>query len=176
LSDGSKRSGFYVSGALHAALLALLLVGFSQAPKFDDAAESIPVDTITQSQLNEIMHGERDAKPSNTPPTPPQRQLAAVDPTPPTPPEPPPDLRRVDGYPVLRRGLETSVPGLHMVGAPAAWSFGPINRFVSGSWFAGGAVAREIAGRASGRPLGGEAQCVRALFALICRRFDLRGA
>jgi leucyl aminopeptidase len=26
-----------------------------------------------------------------------------------------------------------------------------------------------------GRPLGGEAQCVRALFALICRRFDLRG-
>jgi len=99
LSDGSKRSGFYVSGALHAALLALLLVGFSQAPKFDDAAESIPVDTITQSQLNEIMHGERDAKPSNTPPTPPQRQLAAVDPTPPTPPEPPPDLRRVDDTP-----------------------------------------------------------------------------
>jgi hypothetical protein len=65
------------------------------------------------------------------------------------------DLRRVDGYPVLRRGLETSVADLHMVGAPAAWSFGPINRFVSGSWFAGGAVAREIAGRASGRPLGG---------------------
>jgi len=96
LSDGSKRSGFYVSGALHAALLALLLVGFSQAPKFDDAAESIPVDTITQSQLNEIMHGERDAKPSNTPPAPPQRQLAVVDPTPPTPPEPPPDLRHDD--------------------------------------------------------------------------------
>lgn len=65
------------------------------------------------------------------------------------------DLRRVDGYPVLRRGLETSVPGLHMVGAPAAWSFGPINRFVSGSWFAGGAVAREIAGRSSGRSAGG---------------------
>jgi hypothetical protein len=65
------------------------------------------------------------------------------------------DLRRFDGYPVLQRGLETSVPGLHMVGAPAAWSFGPINRFVSGSWFAGGAVAREIAGRSSGRPVGG---------------------
>lgn len=65
------------------------------------------------------------------------------------------DLRRVDGYPVLGRGLETSVAGLHMVGAPAAWSFGPINRFVSGSWFAGGAVAREIAGRSSARPAGG---------------------
>jgi hypothetical protein len=96
LSSGSEKSGFYVSGALHAALFALLVVGFSQAPKFDDAAESIPVDTITQSQLNEIMHGERDAKPSNTPPAPPQRQLAVVDPTPPTPPEPPPDLRHDD--------------------------------------------------------------------------------
>ena len=96
MSSGSEKSGFYVSGALHAALFALLVVGFSQAPKFDDAAESIPVDTITQSQLNEIMHGERDAKPSNTPPAPPQRQLAVVDPTPPTPPEPPPDLRHDD--------------------------------------------------------------------------------
>ena len=89
MSDGSEKSGFYVSGAMHAALLGLLVVGFSQAPKFDDAAELIPVDTITQSQFNEIMHGERDAKPSKTPPSPPQRQLAVVDPTPPTPPEPP---------------------------------------------------------------------------------------
>jgi hypothetical protein len=64
-------------------------------------------------------------------------------------------MRRVDGYPVLGRGLESSVSGLHLVGAPAAWSFGPINRFVSGSWFAGRALAREIAGRSSARPLGG---------------------
>lgn len=54
-------------------------------------------------------------------------------------------LRRVDGYPVLRRGLETSVPGLHMVGAPASWSFGPILRFVSGSWYSGRAVSASIA-------------------------------
>jgi hypothetical protein len=53
-------------------------------------------------------------------------------------------LDRVDGYPVLRRGLESSVPGLHFVGAPAAWSFGPILRFVSGSWYAGRAVARSV--------------------------------
>jgi hypothetical protein len=65
------------------------------------------------------------------------------------------DMRRVAGYPVLGRGLETSVPGLHIVGAPAAWSFGPINRFVSGSWYGGRAVAREISGRASARPVGG---------------------
>lgn len=40
------------------------------------------------------------------------------------------------GYPVLRGGMESSVPGLHVIGAPAARSFGPTMRFVSGSWFA----------------------------------------
>ncbi len=99
MSDGSEKSGFYVSGALHAALLAMILVGFSQAPKFDDAAESIPVDTISQSQFNEIMHGEKDAKPAKTPPAPAPRPMAEAAPSVPTPPEPPPDLRRVDDAP-----------------------------------------------------------------------------
>lgn len=55
-------------------------------------------------------------------------------------------IRRVNGYPVLRRGLESSVPGLHFVGAPAAWSYGPIMRFVSGSWYASKLLARSIRG------------------------------
>jgi len=54
------------------------------------------------------------------------------------------DVRRVHGYPLLRSGLETSVPGLHIIGAPAARSFGPTMRFVSGSWYAGRAVAQAI--------------------------------
>lgn len=54
-------------------------------------------------------------------------------------------LDRHAGYPVLRRGLESSVPGLHFAGAPSAWSFGPLTRFVSGSWYCGRAIAREIA-------------------------------
>jgi hypothetical protein len=54
-------------------------------------------------------------------------------------------LELAGGYPVLRRGLESSVQGLHFVGAPAAWSFGPILRFVSGGWFAGRSVAAGIA-------------------------------
>ena len=54
-------------------------------------------------------------------------------------------LELAAGFPVLRRGLESSVPGLHIVGAPAAWSFGPIMRFVSGSWYGGRSVARRIA-------------------------------
>jgi FAD-dependent urate hydroxylase len=45
-------------------------------------------------------------------------------------------IRSVNGYPVLDRGLETSLPGLHILGAPAAWSFGPLMQFVSGSHYA----------------------------------------
>jgi FAD-dependent urate hydroxylase len=50
-------------------------------------------------------------------------------------------VQRLNGYPVLRPGMESSVAGLHFVGAPAAWSFGPINRFVSGGWYTGRALA-----------------------------------
>jgi hypothetical protein len=53
-------------------------------------------------------------------------------------------IKRAGGYPVLGRGMESSVPGLHFLGAPAAWSFGPIMRFVSGGWYTGRALARTI--------------------------------
>ena len=57
-------------------------------------------------------------------------------------------IRRAGGYPLLGPGMESSVPGLHFLGAPAAWSFGPIMRFVSGGWYSGRALARVIAGPA----------------------------
>jgi hypothetical protein len=53
-------------------------------------------------------------------------------------------LEIVEGYPVLKRGLESSVPGLHFVGKPAAWSFGPLLGFVSGTEFASTEVVRHI--------------------------------
>lgn len=56
-------------------------------------------------------------------------------------------VRTVSGYPVLRSGLESSVPGLHFIGAPAAYSFGPIMRFVVGSWYAAPALTRRVLGR-----------------------------
>jgi hypothetical protein len=56
-------------------------------------------------------------------------------------------VRRAGGFPLLARGLESSVPGLHFLGAPAAWSFGPIMRFVVGSWFAAPSVLDAIRGR-----------------------------
>jgi FAD-dependent urate hydroxylase len=56
-------------------------------------------------------------------------------------------IRRVNGYPCLKEGFETSVPGLHILGAPAAWSFGPLMQFVSGTHYAGRALIHCIAGR-----------------------------
>jgi hypothetical protein len=50
----------------------------------------------------------------------------------------------VGGYPVLSDAFETSVPGLHVLGAPAAWSFGPLMRFVAGSGFAARSLARGV--------------------------------
>lgn len=61
-------------------------------------------------------------------------------------------VRRAAGYPVLGRGAESSVAGLHFIGAPAAWSFGPIMRFVSGGWYAGQSLARLVSGSADPRP------------------------
>jgi hypothetical protein len=51
-------------------------------------------------------------------------------------------IRRVDGYPELDTGFESSVPGLHFIGAPATHSFGPLVRFVAGTEFAARALVR----------------------------------
>jgi hypothetical protein len=56
-------------------------------------------------------------------------------------------VRRTDGYPLLGPGFESSVPGLHFLGAPAARSFGPVCRFVSGTPYTTRALARCIAGK-----------------------------
>lgn len=53
-------------------------------------------------------------------------------------------LQRLNGAPHLRRGLESSIPGLHFVGAAAASSFGPLMRFVAGAGYAARAVTQEV--------------------------------
>ncbi|MGA2418979.1 MAG: NAD(P)-binding domain-containing protein [Candidatus Acidiferrum sp.] len=53
-------------------------------------------------------------------------------------------LRVTDGFPHLTGGLESSVPGLHFLGSPAAWNFGPLMYFVAGTEFAAGKLARHI--------------------------------
>jgi cation diffusion facilitator CzcD-associated flavoprotein CzcO len=57
-------------------------------------------------------------------------------------------IRCVEGYPQLDAGFESSVPGLHFLGAPAAWSFGPLMRFVAGTDFTSRALTRGILGKA----------------------------
>jgi cation diffusion facilitator CzcD-associated flavoprotein CzcO len=55
-------------------------------------------------------------------------------------------LELSDGAPLLRDGLESSLPGLHFAGAAAVRSFGPIMRFVVGTWYAAPAIARRMTG------------------------------
>ena len=59
------------------------------------------------------------------------------------------DIDCVNRYPRLGRGFESSIPGLHFVGATAAWSYGPLMRFVAGTGFAASSLAQSlVAGRA----------------------------
>lgn len=60
-------------------------------------------------------------------------------------------IDRVGGYPRLRPGMETSVPGLHIIGSPAAWSFGPLMQFVSGTSYVSSTLLRHIGGRGAAR-------------------------
>jgi colicin import membrane protein len=99
-----SEPGVLLSSAAHAALLISMLVAFSNANRFDDAQETIPVDTITDAQFNQIMKGEKAAKTANAEPHPVADKVAEAEvpkPTPPTPqakvdvPTPPPPLKRL---------------------------------------------------------------------------------
>jgi len=57
-------------------------------------------------------------------------------------------IRRTERSPALSRHFESSVPGLYFMGTAAAYSFGPLFRFVAGAEFAVPVVARHIAARA----------------------------
>jgi FAD-dependent urate hydroxylase len=53
-------------------------------------------------------------------------------------------IRCIDGYPDLSMGFESSIPGLHFLGAPAAWNFGPLMRFVSGTEYSARGLTRFV--------------------------------
>jgi hypothetical protein len=53
-------------------------------------------------------------------------------------------VQTAGGFPVLSRGFESTVQGLHFVGKTASWSFGPLLCFVSGTEFAGGELTRFV--------------------------------
>jgi len=53
----------------------------------------------------------------------------------------------VQGYPVLSKAMESSIPGLHFIGAAAAESFGPLMRFVSGTGYCSRNLTRGVCGQ-----------------------------
>lgn len=55
-------------------------------------------------------------------------------------------IARHDGLPILSASFESSVAGLHFVGAPAVASFGPLLRFIAGAGFAARRITRSIIG------------------------------
>lgn len=59
------------------------------------------------------------------------------------------DIAHVNGFPRLTSGFESSVSGLHFLGAPSAWNFGPLMFFVCGTDYAARRLARFMASTAS---------------------------
>ncbi|MBN9219710.1 MAG: NAD(P)/FAD-dependent oxidoreductase [Mesorhizobium sp.] len=53
-------------------------------------------------------------------------------------------IARREGMPMLSAGFESSIPGLHFIGASAVGSFGPLMRFTAGTPFAARTVARFV--------------------------------
>ncbi|HEY6943710.1 MAG TPA: FAD-dependent oxidoreductase [Candidatus Acidoferrum sp.] len=62
-------------------------------------------------------------------------------------------IRSFQGFPCLAEGFESSVPGLHILGAPAIWSFGPLMQFVVGTHYCSQSLFRCIAGKAAGNQI-----------------------
>ncbi|MER8459714.1 hypothetical protein NKH82_31785 [Mesorhizobium sp. M0915] len=54
-------------------------------------------------------------------------------------------IRLVEGAPQRSAHYETSVPGLHFIGPAAANSFGPVRRFVYGTYHPAHHLARRLA-------------------------------
>jgi len=97
-----SEPGVVISSAAHAGLLLAALVLFSDSKKFEDAQETIPVEVVTDSALNQIARGEKTARdlkpsprvdkvapPSDAKPLPPVAEAKKDVPT------PPPSLRRL---------------------------------------------------------------------------------
>jgi colicin import membrane protein len=108
-----SQPGVWVSGALHAALLAGLVLGFAFSQKFPEAEEGIPVEVVTDNQLSEITRGETNAKAPQPEPKPRADRVAEVreerDPGEakrdvPTPPTRPAEIKVAD------EAVEISVP------------------------------------------------------------------
>jgi cation diffusion facilitator CzcD-associated flavoprotein CzcO len=53
-------------------------------------------------------------------------------------------VAQVNGFPRVGLGFESSVPGLHFLGAPSSWRYGPLMFFVCGTDFAARRLANHL--------------------------------
>ena len=74
LDEETQRAGLIVSGAMHLALLAVLVFGFSHAPRFDDASgiDSRRDDHLDAAQRDHAGREDRQARAGAAPPSPPR--------------------------------------------------------------------------------------------------------
>jgi thioredoxin reductase len=63
------------------------------------------------------------------------------------------EVKLISGLPVLSRNFATTVDGLYIVGPAAAFSFGPMFRFVLGARFTARRLARHLAVTSASRPM-----------------------
>jgi FAD-dependent urate hydroxylase len=68
------------------------------------------------------------------------------------------------GAPILGTGFESSVPGLHFIGASAVTSFGPLMRFIAGAGFAARELTKRLLGQ-SGHASAGRGDAAARRFA-----------
>jgi FAD-dependent urate hydroxylase len=57
------------------------------------------------------------------------------------------EVHKAKGFPVLHSGYESSVAGLHFVGWPSTWTYGPVMRFISGAAATSHSVANALRSR-----------------------------
>lgn len=82
--DWRRNPGWIVSAAAHGALLAGLIVALPDARKFTDAQEAVPVEILTEEQVNQIVKGDKQAQKQN-----PNPRADKVDDKPESNPQPP---------------------------------------------------------------------------------------
>jgi len=61
------------------------------------------------------------------------------------------EVQRIERFPKLNANFESSVPGLHFVGATSAMSFGPLFRFVIGADYTARRISEHLASRMRSR-------------------------
>lgn len=132
-----SKPGYWVSGGLHLVALILLLVTLPKADDFDPMQETVPIETVSDTEFNQVMHGDKAAE--KVVPDAAQAEQATQAPAPPTPevqkappppPPPPPVAEQTPEPPVRPVTPPPPTPPAKPVVAPAPTPPTPPERVV----------------------------------------------